>query len=167
MSETSWRLGAACSGRTSTSASRVRPYPTPIKRFVSLPNLAPKERSPGDAKRVQRRLVLEVSDDVTEVEVVCVGKLIFEVDLARGRHDLLLGHTRTEFGGDLAARHHDDAMSDAQAFADLRRRIDDREPTPRALSKQLEDLGLRANIDAAAWLVEQHDGRIRSPASSR
>ena len=63
--------------------------------------------------------------------------------------------------------HDDDAVGDAQALADLGGRVDHGEAAPGALGKQPEHLGLGADVDAAAGLVEQDDRRIRSPASCR
>ena len=57
----------------------------------------------------------------------------------------------------LPLAHDDDAVGDAQALADLGGRVDDREAAPRAFGEQPEHLGLGADVDAAARLVEQDD----------
>ena len=100
-------------------------------------------------------------------QAVGVGELLLQIDLAGGRHDPFLGDVGTELGGDLAAAHDDDAVRDAQAFADLRGRVDHGQAAPGAFGQEAEDLGLGADVDAAARLVEEDDGGVRSPASCR
>src|SRR5690606_6326103 len=79
--------------------------------------------------------------------------------LAGSGHDPLLGRIRAKLSGNPALAHHNDAMRDGEAFADLGGRVDDRKALARAFGKQLEDFSLGADVDAAARLVEEHHGR--------
>jgi hypothetical protein len=47
-------------------------------------------------------------------------------------------------------------VSDRQALLDLGGRVEDRETLPGVLGEQTEDLGLRADVDPAAGLVQEH-----------
>ncbi len=57
--------------------------------------------------------------------------------------------------------HHNDAVRDAQALADLGRRVHDRKSARRSIGEQLEDFGLRADVDTATGFVEQNNAGIR------
>ena len=56
--------------------------------------------------------------------------------------------------------HDDDTMSDAEAFADFRSRVDDSQTLLRLFSQKLEHFRLRPDVDAAARLIEQNDFRL-------
>src|SRR5450631_2945792 len=82
---------------------------------------------------------------------------------ARGGHDHFLGNFTVgfELGRYAAAMHHDDAVRDAEALADFGRRVNDGESAARAFGEQLEDFGLRTDVDTATGLIEQNNLRIR------
>src|SRR5690606_14146070 len=94
------------------------------------------------------------------LRVFAGNALVTDHGFARGGHDLLLGHVRSEFGGDAPTVHDDDTMSDAEAFADFRSRVDDGQTLLRLFSQKLEHFRLRADVDAAARLIEQDDFRL-------
>ena len=70
------------------------------------------------------------------------------------------GRVASELRGDLPPAHDDDAVRDAEALGDFRGREQHRESLLRPLAEQAEDLRLRADVDAAARLVEQHRLRL-------
>ena len=71
---------------------------------------------------------------------------------AGGGHDLFLGHVRTELRGDAAAPHDDDAMCDAEAFADLRGGVDDGKALPRKMFEDI-DYDISPVLAAVATLL--------------
>src|SRR5690606_35484734 len=91
------------------------------------------------------------------LRVFAGNALVTDHGFARGGHDLLLGHVRSEFGGDAPTVHDGDTMRDAEAYADFRGRVDDGQTLLRLLGQKLEHFRLSADITAAARLIKQDD----------
>src|SRR5262249_41679343 len=79
-----------------------------------------------------------------------------------GRDDLLLGDVvASELGADPSVVQDDDAVAQRDQLAHVGRVEEDRHARVRLLAHEVEDLGLRAHVDAAGRVVHEEEPRLQ------
>src|SRR4051794_37338824 len=89
------------------------------------------------------------------------SRVVFSSGRARrGHQHLVLVRGAAHLTNDKAIAHDEKAMAEAEELLQLRRDEEDRDAPPGELEKNLVDLLLRADIDAARRLVADQEARV-------
>ena len=133
-----------------------------------------KIRTANSAMNVRSRIRLRVTEPPTRCAGVCPAAAVIKGlpaapspfrEVADGRRGDDLGFRRgvgaIEQCGELPLAHHRDAIGKGERFVEIGSDENDSKSLGREFPHQAEDIRLRSDVDASAWLVHEQNLRLR------